>query len=114
MELKDEDVLCIIRTLEFDGLVESFTSEDGEVYRPAKHRIPKTSAFTSIPCGVCPVSLLTDCIESITMCVDGGLCFYSYSRHVSDVQVLQVINECSDDGVISPATCTYYQAWLDF
>lgn len=55
MELRDEDVLCILRTLEFDGLVESFVSDDGEVYRPAKHRVPKNSPLTSIPCGVCPV-----------------------------------------------------------
>ncbi|BDA42720.1 DNA-directed RNA polymerase III subunit RPC6 [Coccomyxa sp. Obi] len=79
VELRDEDVLCILRTLEFDGLVESFVSDDGEMYRPAKYRVPKTSAFTSIPCGICPV-----------------------------------INDCSDDGVISPATCMYYKAWLDF
>lgn len=58
MELRDEDVLCILRTLEFDGLVESFVSDDGEMYRPAKYRVPKTSAFTSIPCGICPVRVL--------------------------------------------------------
>ncbi|EIE24611.1 RNA polymerase Rpc34 [Coccomyxa subellipsoidea C-169] len=79
VELRDADVLCILRTLEFDGLVESSLSDDGEVYRPARHVVPKTSPFTSMPCGVCPV-----------------------------------INECSDGGVISPSTCTYYQTWLDF
>ncbi len=55
MELRDADVLCILRTLEFDGLVESSLSDDGEVYRPARHVVPKTSPFTSMPCGVCPV-----------------------------------------------------------
>jgi len=97
VELKDEDVLCIIRTLEFDGLVESFTSEDGEVYRPAKHRVPKTSAFTTIPCGVCPVKLLTHCNVRLAMCVNGGFCFCNYSSYVSDVQVHQCVSPAAGD-----------------
>ena len=28
--------------------------------------------------------------------------------------VLQVAQECSENGAISPATCLYYQAYLDF
>ncbi len=27
---------------------------------------------------------------------------------------LQVIQDCTPDGPISPATCTYFQNWLDF
>ena len=55
VELRDSDVLTIIRTLEYDGLVESKACADAEVFCPAKQRVPEKSAFTSIPCGVCPV-----------------------------------------------------------
>ena len=54
--LSEEDVLCIVRTLEYDGAVEAVDSEDGEtLFRPARHSIPAASPFTQIPCGVCPV-----------------------------------------------------------
>jgi hypothetical protein len=55
VELRDEDILCILRTLEYDGIVDCMIGDDGEVFRPARQAIPRTSAFTSIPCGVCPV-----------------------------------------------------------
>lgn len=38
-----------------------------------------TVAFTSVPCGVCPV-----------------------------------FDQCCDGGLISPATCEYYNKWLEF
>ncbi len=47
----------ILNTLEYDGQIEKIDSPDGEDrFRQALLAIPETSAFTSIPCGVCPVS----------------------------------------------------------
>lgn len=58
VELRDEDILSILRTLEYDGLVECYLGEDGEAFRLARQTIPQSSPFTSIPCGVCPVRYL--------------------------------------------------------
>ncbi len=46
----------ILRTLLYDGYVESLDRDGEDVYRPCKDRAPDTTAFTAIPCGVCPVS----------------------------------------------------------
>lgn len=56
VQLRDEDVMQILNTLEYDGQIERVAAEDGERFRKALLQIPETSAFTSIPCGVCPVS----------------------------------------------------------
>lgn len=80
VQLRDEDVMMILNTLEYDGQIEKIDSPDGEDrFRQALLAIPETSAFTSIPCGVC-----------------------------------SVFNECTPDGPISPATCVYFQQWLEF
>lgn len=79
VQLRDEDVMMILNTLEYDGRIERIDNDDGDRFRQALLAIPETSAFTSIPCGVCPV-----------------------------------FTECTPDGPISPATCVYYQQWLDF
>eukprot|EP00898_Chlorokybus_atmophyticus_P000277 jgi/Chlat1/124/Chrsp1S03219 len=69
IELSQEDVLSIINTLIFDGKVEELTSTgpgDPNVpkktyprntvfYRPARTSMPETTAFTSLPCGICTV-----------------------------------------------------------
>lgn len=57
IQLRDEDVMMILETLEFDGRVDRIDNDDGDSFRQAMLAIPQTSAFTSIPCGVCPVSL---------------------------------------------------------
>lgn len=57
IQLRDEDVMMILETLEFDGRIDRIDNEDGDSFRQAMLAIPETSAFTSIPCGVCPVSL---------------------------------------------------------
>lgn len=56
INLRDEDVMMILNTLEYDGLIERVAGEDEERFRQALLTIPDTSAFTSVPCGVCPVS----------------------------------------------------------
>lgn len=62
--LQAEDMMHIVNTLEYDGLVDQVAGEDGEAhYRQALLRIPDTTPLTSIPCGVCPV---------ISECVEGG------------------------------------------
>lgn len=49
--------MMILNTLEYDGQIEKIDSPDGEDrFRQALLAIPESSAFTSIPCGVCPVS----------------------------------------------------------
>ena len=55
--LEDSDVFSIIRTLYFEGQIDIMNGEDGDVYRPAMLPIPESSPLTSVPCGVCPVSL---------------------------------------------------------
>ena len=57
IQLRDEDVMMILETLEFDGRIDRIDNDDGDSFRQAMLAIPETSAFTSIPCGVCPVSL---------------------------------------------------------
>ncbi len=58
MPLSEEEVLCIIRTLEYDGVVEGVESEEGDtMFRPSRHKIPEAPPFTQIPCGVCPVRM---------------------------------------------------------
>ena len=79
VELGQEEVLQIVNTLVYDGKVdaiEEFGDEeydpdgddwDGDVlvvYTPASLPIPESSAFTAVPCGVCPV---------FTECTPGGL-----------------------------------------
>jgi DNA-directed RNA polymerase III subunit RPC6 len=56
VDLREEDILSIVNTLLYDGRVTSVEDEeDIDHFRPAILTIPKFSAFTSIPCGVCPV-----------------------------------------------------------
>ncbi|GAQ88488.1 DNA-directed RNA polymerase III subunit RPC6 [Klebsormidium nitens] len=85
VDLRLEDYQQVANTLVYDGEVEEISEfdpdEDADTtfYRMSPMSVPETNAFTSIPCGVCPV-----------------------------------LHECSDDGLISPATCVYYQEWLQF
>mmetsp|Transcript_8850 Transcript_8850/g.25517 ORF Transcript_8850/g.25517 Transcript_8850/m.25517 type:complete len:282 (-) Transcript_8850:212-1057(-) len=56
VDLRQDDVLSVVNTLVYDGRVETVDDEeDVEHFRPAMLAIPKQSAFTSMPCGVCPV-----------------------------------------------------------
>lgn len=60
VNLHAEDVLSILNTLVYDGRVDTVDDEDDvEHFRPAMLVIPKQSAFTSMPCGVCPVGSLS-------------------------------------------------------
>jgi len=54
-----------------------FAKDEEVFYVAATLKIPERSAFTSTPCGVCPV-----------------------------------FRECREDGLISPATCVYFNEWL--
>lgn len=104
--------MMILETLEFDGRIDRIDNGDGDSFRQAMLATPETSAFTSIPCGVCPVSL-----EPLKHPqTHDSYCLHSWHSkvtiHVS--VVMQVFNECTPDGPISPITCIYYQQWLDF
>eukprot|EP00245_Coleochaete_scutata_P005802 TRINITY_DN19670_c0_g1_i1.p1 TRINITY_DN19670_c0_g1~~TRINITY_DN19670_c0_g1_i1.p1 ORF type:complete len:316 (-),score=71.55 TRINITY_DN19670_c0_g1_i1:238-1098(-) len=89
VDLRYEDYLQVVDTLVYDGEIDAVISSGvgkdakfpaGSVYyRPSKEKVPESSAFTNIPCGVCPVMAL-----------------------------------CTDNGIISPKTCLYYQQWLQF
>ncbi|PRW59184.1 DNA-directed RNA polymerase III subunit RPC6 [Chlorella sorokiniana] len=64
--LQEDDVQRIINTLDYDGKIEGMEVEDddGDMvihYRLPLMRVPASTAFTSIPCGVCPV--FTECVE---------------------------------------------------
>lgn len=88
-ELRVKDFKQLMDMLVLDGEVEETVSTgagpfaafppDTLLYRSSQGRLSETSAFTNIPCGVCPV-----------------------------------LHECTDDGLISPKTCVYYQNWLKF
>ena len=55
VELRNEDVLCIIRTLEYDGLVDACTGDTKDVFKPARLAHLESTPFAAIPCGTCPV-----------------------------------------------------------
>lgn len=58
MELADEDVLAVLRTLEYDGEVECGRGQgedDEDVYREARLHLHPRPDVTLFPCGVCPV-----------------------------------------------------------
>lgn len=88
-ELRVKDFKQLMDMLVLDGEAEEVISTgtgpfaafppDTLLYRGSQSRLSETSAFTSIPCGVCPV-----------------------------------LHECTDDGLISPKTCIYFQDWLKF
>mmetsp|Transcript_17094 Transcript_17094/g.58438 ORF Transcript_17094/g.58438 Transcript_17094/m.58438 type:complete len:298 (+) Transcript_17094:229-1122(+) len=67
VNLGEEDVLQIVNTLVYDGHVDANPADGTDeqypkgtvVYTPSPLRIPESSAFTSMPCGVCPV--FNDC-----------------------------------------------------
>ncbi|KAI3438602.1 hypothetical protein D9Q98_001025 [Chlorella vulgaris] len=61
--LQEDDVERIINTLDYDGKIDSMEDDDDGLphYRVPLMPIPDTTAFTSIPCGVCPV--FNECVE---------------------------------------------------
>ena len=103
VELGQEEVLQIVNTLVYDGKVDAHEELDldeardpddpaGErggdddddldymenvivVYRPASLPIPESSAFTAVPCGVCPV---------FQECAPGGLVSPETCQYMQD------------------------------
>ena len=103
VELGQEEVLQIVNTLVYDGKVDAHEELEvdkerdpddpaGEhggdddddldymenvivVYRPASLPIPKSSAFTAVPCGVCPV---------FQECAPGGLVSPETCQYMED------------------------------
>ena len=62
MELRDDDVLTVLRTLEYDRAVDcgpGLGEDDEDVFRETKLPVPEHHAATSLPCGVCPVRTLS-------------------------------------------------------
>ena len=58
MELRDDDVLTVLHTLEYDRMVDcgpGLGEDDEDVFRETKLPVPEHHAATSLPCGVCPV-----------------------------------------------------------
>lgn len=59
VDLRLEDIEMVVNTLIYDGRVDQVEGEAEDDmedhYRPAVMPLPSTSAFTSTPCGVCPV-----------------------------------------------------------
>eukprot|EP00163_Fabomonas_tropica_P024147 TRINITY_DN4176_c0_g1_i4.p1 TRINITY_DN4176_c0_g1~~TRINITY_DN4176_c0_g1_i4.p1 ORF type:complete len:287 (+),score=29.92 TRINITY_DN4176_c0_g1_i4:104-964(+) len=84
VELSPQDILSILRTLEYDGLiaVDSKTStpqSEDPVYKVLKRSETELNADTIIPCDVCPV-----------------------------------FQSCNPTGQVSPSTCQYWSDYLDF
>jgi hypothetical protein len=64
VELRDEDVLAVLRTLEYDGGVEcgrGAGEDDEDVFRERRLALPEYAAPTSFPCGVCKARARAPC-----------------------------------------------------
>ena len=68
INLPEKAILQILTSLEFDGAIERFDGDEGDCFRQALLAIPEQSAFTSIPCGVCPVSTATLLLVLLQCC----------------------------------------------
>ena len=56
--LQPQDIAALVQTLVYDGRVQlDPQSQDEESFRPARVPPPEKSAFSAVPCGVCPVHL---------------------------------------------------------
>ena len=55
MPLGSETIMQIVRTLHYDGVLEVVPGEHVETWKIAGYQVPNETAFTSFPCGVCPV-----------------------------------------------------------
>ncbi len=88
------------------------------VHLQALMKTPETTAFTSIPCGVCPGKKNINLLGFLSpytplICIPLHLpCAAMLTPPLPPYLV--VFNECVEGGKISPATCVYYQEWLDF
>jgi hypothetical protein len=52
-----DQLSLILTTLCYDGVLEPAAGDEEETWRIAGHKVPDDTAFTSFPCGICPVSL---------------------------------------------------------
>lgn len=99
--------MMILNTLEYDGRIERIDNDDGDRFRQALLAIPETSAFTSIPCGVCPVSNSLSNRTIGMMCIDVQLAYtcniltvlhcyrFSQSVHLMDQSPLPPVSTTS-------------------
>lgn len=62
-------------------------------------KISVPDAFTATPCGVCPVRSLATLVRCPAL---------------KTFLFVQVFDDCTPTGVISPATCVYLDKWLEF
>ena len=54
--LQPQDIAALVQTLVYDGRVQlDPLSQDEESFRPARVSPADKSAFSAVPCGVCPV-----------------------------------------------------------
>ncbi|KAK9830943.1 hypothetical protein WJX81_000452 [Elliptochloris bilobata] len=64
VELRDEDVLSVLRTLEYERAIEcrrGLGEDDEDVFREERLPLPERHAATAFPCGICPV--IGDCVD---------------------------------------------------
>jgi len=54
-----DQLSLILTTLCYDGVLEPALGYEEETWKIAGHKIPEDTAFTSFPCGICPV--IDDC-----------------------------------------------------
>lgn len=54
-----DQLSLILTTLCYDGVLEPAAGDEEETWRIAGHKVPDDTAFTSFPCGICPV--IDDC-----------------------------------------------------
>ena len=83
-------------------------------------RIPASTPFTSIPCGVCP-GAVHSCGWPPPNDRDAAGCGWratlppicQLQQHLPSTAFPAVFTECVEGGKVSPQTCVYYQRWLD-
>lgn len=141
VSLSEEQLSIVLTTLVYDGVLENAPSiDDEETWQMKKWKIPYQTPYTSYPCGVCPVSLLAIGYVSahilflyiariarmsfklLLACLNCLVCplwyFLSALRSLQLVVELyfnlQVINDCTPGGLISPETCVYFDKFLQF
>lgn len=56
----EDQMSLILTTLRYQGVLENAHAiDDEEVWQLAGYEIPHETAFTSFPCGICPVHFLS-------------------------------------------------------
>ena len=109
IELSEEDILCLIEALEFDGKIQRIIPLDNKLHSDALSRVVEDETFMS------------DSVETYYY----KACKEMQWPHMSEessrqiayldipCSVCPVVHECTEMGPISPPKCDYLTRWID-